>query len=84
VFFGDHDFGQIVELEVTRPGGIRVLANLAALDRLDIVIGKIAVDALDQIIDQIERIESRFGALVGHCGGCGVPTHAYYPKPLIE
>jgi hypothetical protein len=36
------------------------------------------------MVDQIERIESRFGALVGYCGGCGVPTHAYYPKPLIE
>ena len=84
VFFGDHDFGQIVEMEVIRPGVIRLLANLAALDRFDILIGEIAIDALDEIIAQIEHIESRFGALVGYCGGCGRPTHAYYPKPLTE
>lgn len=82
VFFGDHDFGQIVELEVMRPGVIRVMANLAALDRFDIFIGEIAIDTLDEIIDQIECIESRFGPLVGYCGGCGTPTHAYFPRPL--
>lgn len=84
VFFGDHDFGQIVEMEVIRPGVIRVLANLASLDRFDILVGEIAVDAVDEIIDQIDRVEARFGPLVGYCGGCGIPAHAYYPKSLDE
>ena len=84
VFFGDHDFGQIVEMEVIRTGVIRVLANISSLDRFDVLLGEIIVDDLDEIIDQIDRIESTFGPLVGYCGGCGIPTHAYYPKPLTE
>ena len=82
VFFGDHDFGQIVELEVIQPGVIRVLANLASSNRFNVSVGEIAFAAVDEIVDQIDRLESALGPLLGYCGACGVPSHAYYPKPL--
>lgn len=82
VFFGDHDFGQIVELEIIQPGVIRVLANLASLDRFGLPVGELAVEAVDELVDQIDRIESSLGPLLGYCGGCGAPARAYYPKPL--
>ena len=49
VFFGDHDFGQIAELEIIRPGVVRVLANLASLDRFDITVGELPVSSLNEM-----------------------------------
>lgn len=82
VFFGDHDFGQIAELEIIRPGVVRVLANLASLDRFDITVGELAVSSLNEVVEQVNRVESMCGALTGHCDGCGRPSSAYFPKPL--
>ncbi len=82
VFFGDHDFGSLVEMEVVRPGVVHVFANQVAADGSDLVVGELALDNLVGIVEQIERIEATFGPLVGYCGGCGIPSHGYYAKPL--
>ena len=82
VFFGDHDFGQIAELEIIRPGVVRVLANLASLDRFDITVGEFALFSLNEIVEQVNRVESMCGPLTGYCDGCGRPSSAYFPKPL--
>lgn len=82
VFFGDHDFSQIVELEVVRPAVVQVVSNLASLDRFDMAIGEIELSALRDVVEQIDRIEMSLGALIGYCRGCGSPSSGYFPKPL--
>lgn len=68
LFFGDHDFGQIAELEIIRPGVVRVLANLASRDRFDITVGELAVFSLNEIVEQVNRVESMSGPLTGWLG----------------
>jgi hypothetical protein len=82
VFFGDHDFSQIAELEIIRPNVVRVLANLASLDRFDIAVGELAMSSLNEIVEQINRVESMCGPLTGYCDGCGRPSSGYFSKPL--
>ena len=78
MFFGDHDFGQVVELTVTETGVVHVTANNAAANVFDIEIGEIGWDHVDALTFRIDEIEQRLGSLTGHCRSCGVPSSAYY------
>lgn len=78
VFFGDHDFGQIVDLEYI-DGAVRVRSDLASLDVWDIAVATLSPTDIQVTIEDIDRIEAAFGPLLGYCGGCGVPQSAYYP-----
>ena len=67
---------------VVRRGVVRVLSNLASLNRFDIAVGELELPALSEIVEQIDRIEMTLGALTGYCRGCGSPSSGYFPKPL--
>ncbi len=82
VFFGDHDFGQIAELEVVRPDFVRVTANLTQINIFGLFIGELGLSSLHAIVSQVDRIESELGALTGHCKVCGSGFSSYYAKPL--
>jgi hypothetical protein len=78
VFFGDHDFSQIVDLAVASPDQVRLVANSASHDVWDIDLGMLTFSDLAAIEAQIDRIEAALGPLTGYCGACGVPQPAYY------
>lgn len=65
VFFGDHDFGQIVELKVTDRGCIHVTANNAADNVFDIEIGEFGWQQVEALMMRIDEIEQRLGSLTG-------------------
>lgn len=77
VFFGDHDFSQIVDLEFV-DGELRLRSDLASLDVWEIEVATLTSSEIAATIEQIDRVEERFGPLAGFCGGCGVPQSAFY------
>jgi hypothetical protein len=81
VYFGDHDFGQLVELTRPPSGDVRLVANLPSLDVWELDIGVLTARAAQEVLDQIDEVEARFGPLVGHCGACGVPVSGYHESP---
>jgi len=79
VFFGDHDFGQLVSF-TWQDDDIMLLSDLPAEDAWDIDLGRIAPDQIAGIAGQIDAIERAFGPLTGYCAGCGEPFAAWYPS----
>ncbi len=77
VFFGDHDFNQIVDLEFV-DGQLRLRSDLASLDLWEIDVAMLDTSDVEATIEEIDRVEQRFGPLAGYCGGCGVPKSSYY------
>jgi hypothetical protein len=77
VFFGDHDFSQIVALEFV-DGELRLRSDLASLDIRELEVATLTLSDVAATIEQIDRVEERFGPLAGYCGACGVPQSAYY------
>lgn len=80
VFFGDHDFNQIVDLELLRSNTIHVVANNAADGIFDIKIGEYPVSIIEDLIQQVDLVEKRLGPLVGHCKGCGPSISGFHHK----
>lgn len=78
VFFGDHDFSQIVDLAAVNPHQVRVVANSASHDVWDIDLGMLTFSELAAVEAQIDRIELALGPLTGYCGACGIPQPAFY------
>jgi|GEM_PF-5822651 len=81
VFFGNHDYGQIVEMKV-EDGFVSVLSEVASLDKFDMNIGKMSFTEIEILTDEINKIEKQIGPLVGHCEGCGEAISRYYPESL--
>ena len=77
VFFGDHDFGEIVDLECV-DGDVRVRSDLPSHDVWEIEVATLGPADIQATIEDIDRIEAAFGPLLGYCGGCGIPQSAYY------
>jgi len=80
VFFGDHDFNQIVDLELLRSNSVHVVANNAADGIFDIEIGEYPASIIEDLIQQVDLIEIKFGPLVGHCKACGPSSSGFHHK----
>ena len=76
VFFGDHDFGQLVEL-TARSGEFAVAANLPSQDLWDITLPPMRRPSVEALVAVIDEAERRFGRLTAHCG-CGQPSSSWF------
>lgn len=79
VFFGDHDYSQLISF-TWDTDAIDLRSDLPAEDAWDVALGRIPPDAIAGITDQIEAIERALGPLTGYCAGCGEPSSAWYPS----
>ena len=76
-YFGDHDFGEIVDLEARPDGTMSVRANFPSQDIWELDLPPMDSDDTAKLIGAIDAAEAIFGDLVGYCEGCGIPPATY-------
>lgn len=77
VLFGDHDYGQMVEITARGDGLAAITVDLPAVDQWDIALPPMTLDQLLQTAVVVDEVESRFGSLIGYCDACGEPAEVY-------
>lgn len=76
-YFGDHDFGSIVELDARGDGSIAVHVNRPSEDLWDVELPPMRGDDLERLVEAIDTTEQEFGDLIGYCEACLAPQPTF-------